>query len=253
VWIPDDEGTAALGIAASYAAGAACCCSLGAHLLTSRMTRGLFTGDPHATDAHTTVGTFTAHHAALDPAESPAVILSAELQSSLQGLEIAAAAHARDAATDHGVGGADLIVVDGPLRGREQLARTIGYIKSHRALYLSPEQNRVVATLEPGERSPVFLLGRRWHRYAWYLRLPCRPGAPWAGVVRVEAAATLTATEAIETATLSQTVLPRYASVEYKDQRAPQNLVPIAGLERELRRRLGDQRLVYRALQAAAS
>jgi hypothetical protein len=35
------------------------------------------------------------------------------------------------------------------------------------------------------------------------------------------------------------------------DPRAPQNLVPIAALERELRHRMGDQRLVYRALRAA--
>jgi hypothetical protein len=48
-------------------------------------------------------------------------------------------------------------------------------------------------------------------------------------------------------------VLPRYASAEYKDTRAPQNLYPIAGLERELRRRLGDQRLLYRALRVAAA
>ncbi len=53
-------------------------------------------------------------------------------------------------------------------------------------------------------------------------------------------------------ANLSQATLPRYASVEYKDSRAPQNLYPIAGLERDLRRRLGDTRLLYRALRAAA-
>jgi hypothetical protein len=48
-------------------------------------------------------------------------------------------------------------------------------------------------------------------------------------------------------------VLPRYASERYKEPRAPQNLYPIAGLERELRRRLGDQRLLYRALRVAAA
>jgi hypothetical protein len=69
----------------------------------------------------------------------------------------------------------------------------------------------------------------------------------------VECAASLTAKEAVELASLSQLLLPQYASVEYKDQRAPQNLVPIAGLERQLRRRLGDQKMVYRALQLAAA
>jgi hypothetical protein len=43
------------------------------------------------------------------------------------------------------------------------------------------------------------------------------------------------------------------AGVEYKDPRAPQNLVPIGGLEKLLRHRLGDTRLLYRALRAAAT
>ena len=47
--------------------------------------------------------------------------------------------------------------------------------------------------------------------------------------------------------------LVRFASTEYKDSRTPQNLYPIAGLERELRRRLGDSRLLYRALRVAAN
>ena len=39
--------------------------------------------------------------------------------------------------------------------------------------------------------------------------------------------------------------LPRFASVPQKEDRAPQNLHPIAGLERELRHRLGDPRLLF--------
>ena len=46
--------------------------------------------------------------------------------------------------------------------------------------------------------------------------------------------------------------LPRFASQEHKDPRAPQNLYPIAGLERALRRRLGDARLLYRSLREAS-
>ena len=48
------------------------------------------------------------------------------------------------------------------------------------------------------------------------------------------------------------TVLPRYGSSPHKDPRAPQNLFPIGGLERELRRRLGDPLLIQRALREAA-
>ena len=60
------------------------------------------------------------------------------------------------------------------------------------------------------------------------------------------------ASEVIGLAGLSQVCLGRFASAEYKDTRAPQNLYPIGGLERELRRRLGDPRLLYRALRLTA-
>jgi hypothetical protein len=99
----------------------------------------------------------------------------------------------------------------------------------------------------------VFRLGSSWERHTWYLRLPCRPGAPWAGIVRVECSADLPAADAIAQAARSQVTLPRFASTEYKDSRAPQNLYPIAGLERELRRRLGEPNLLYRALRRAAA
>ncbi|MGH3833049.1 MAG: hypothetical protein ACRDRS_21880 [Pseudonocardiaceae bacterium] len=71
--------------------------------------------------------------------------------------------------------------------------------------------------------------------------------------MRLECSATLNAADAIEMAWLSQATLGRYASVEYKDTRAPQNLYPIAGLERQLRRRLGDAMLLYRGLRRAGN
>lgn len=256
VWIPDDAGTnASMGVAASYAAGAVCCCPEGgAHMLVSEQRRGLFATDANTTGITTRAGEFRSHHVAVDEAESPAVTLSAALQRELLALELVTAAAARTEATGHCANpDTDLLVIDGPLRSRDHLPRAIGFIKTHRAIYLPPELNDVVGRLAASERTPVFLMGTSWDRYAWYLRLPCRPGSPWAGVVRVECAASLPAVEAVELASLSQRLLPRYASVEYKDQRAPQNLVPIAGLERQLRRRLGDQKMVYRALHLAAA
>jgi DNA helicase HerA-like ATPase len=58
--------------------------------------------------------------------------------------------------------------------------------------------------------------------------------------------------EVIGLANVSQALLGRFASVEYKDSRAPQNLVPIAGQENDLRHRLGASPLLHRALRAAA-
>jgi hypothetical protein len=146
----------------------------------------------------------------------------------------------------------DLLIVDGPLRGRQHLPRVLGYIKSHHATYLPPELNAIVRALAPGQRTPAFHMGTSWDRHSWYLRLPGPAGSPWAGVVRVECPADLPVAEVTRLAGLSQRCLGRFASAPYKDSRAPQNLYPIAGLERELRRRLGDPRLLYRALRQAA-
>ena len=76
---------------------------------------------------------------------------------------------------------------------------------------------------------------------------------PWSGVVRIECSADLPVAEVIRLAGLTALLLPPLASAPHKDSRAPQNLVPIGGLERELRHRLGDQQLLYRALRAAAA
>ncbi|MFF4849757.1 hypothetical protein [Streptomyces sp. NPDC001194] len=246
---------AAMALCASYAAGTVCCCpGHGAHLLTVESRRGLFTTAPNAVDVPTTAGTYRAHVTADDMEENLAVLLSSALQSRLHDLEVLVATNARTALDGHGVAvGSDLLVVDGPLRGRTHLPRALGFIKSHRTAYLPPDLHAMVAHLAPGERTPVFLMGTSWDRHAWYLRLPCTPGPPWAGVVRLECAANVPREEAVALADLSQRVLPRYAGCEYKDPRAPQNLVPVAGLERELRRRLGNSSLLTRALRTAAA
>ena len=101
--------------------------------------------------------------------------------------------------------------------------------------------------------SVMVTMGTSWRRSSWYLRLPGSSGAPWSGVVRLECSADLPVPEVIRLADLSAVLLPPLASSPHKDPRAPQNLVPIGGLERELRRRLGDQQLLYRSLRAAAN
>jgi hypothetical protein len=65
--------------------------------------------------------------------------------------------------------------------------------------------------------------------------------------------ADMTVADAARMAHLVSASLPRYASARHKDPRAPQNLYPIGGLERELRRRLGDRDLAMRALRVAAA
>jgi hypothetical protein len=95
-------------------------------------------------------------------------------------------------------------------------------------------------------------MGTSWRRNSWYLQLPGTPGVPWSGIVRLECSAELPPAGVTELADRTARLLPPLVSTPNKDPRAPQNLVPIGGLERELRHRLGDQQLLYRALREAA-
>jgi hypothetical protein len=258
IWIDDLSTTgppseASPALCASYAAGTMCCCAEGAHLLTAAPRRGLFTIAPHAVDVQTFAGTYQATHTTAHPDQGLAATLSAALQRRLAELEVESALAARAALPGHGItDDTDLLVIDGPLRGRQHLPRALGFVKSHRASYLPARLHAMVSTLTAGQRTPVFLMGTSWDRHAWYLRLPCPPSAPWAGIVRLECSADIATADAIALAGLSQAMLPRFASTEYKDSRAPQNLYPIGGLERELRRRLGDPAVLYRALRKAS-
>jgi hypothetical protein len=248
---PATDASAAL--CASYAAGVVCCCERQAHVILVEARRGLFTVAPHASDIVTWAGEYTASRTTPNPATPMSVTLSQALQRRLGEVEVMTAVAARAALSGHGVPpDSDLLIIDGPLRGRQHLPRALGYIKSHRATYLPPDLNALVGALRPGQRTPVFLMGTSWDRHTWYLRLPGGTGAPWAGVVRIECSADLKSGAAIGLAALSQRCLGRFASAAYKDSRAPQNLYPIAGLERELRRRLGDPRVLYRALRQSA-
>ena len=256
VWVdpsdPADSSGALPALCASYAAGVVCCCADGgAHLASGEIRRGFITTAPHAVDLLTNAGSYTATVVDAKPNRAPGQDLSLALQALLNKVEVEAAARARDELREDD----DLLVVDGPLRGRERLPRAVGYVKTHHTAYLEPAQNALVAALESDQRTPMFRLTSRagWSRYSWYLRLPCAPGAPWAGIVRLECSAQLDVAEAVALARRSQVTLARFASAGYKDSRAPQNLYPIAGLERQLRRRLGDAGVLYRALRAAAA
>jgi hypothetical protein len=147
---------------------------------------------------------------------------------------------------------AELSVLDGPLRGRERLPNAVGYVKSHHRSYLTGGLNEVVEQLRPGQRTPVFHLMSGWPRYSWYLRLPGTSSRGWAGVARLEAADALNEDAVVALADATAAALPPLGSAAHKDARAPQNLTPIAGLERRLKRMLGDARLLLRAVRQRA-
>jgi hypothetical protein len=243
VWVHATRGQPALGIAASLAAGIVAC-DEAARVVDVSVERGLFTAATEAAVISTRAATYPVRMAAGPGYDK----LSLALQQRLSALEAELAVAVRQTSAR----GDDLLVVDGPLRGRVHMDRTVGYIKTHHASYLPPQQAAVVGALRPGQRTPAFTMGTFWRRNSWYLQLPSGGGAPWAGVVRIECSADLPADRVTELADLTARVLSPLASAPHKDPRAPQNLVPIGGLERELRHRLGDQHILYRALRAAA-
>jgi len=242
VWIDAGDGTARHGICASYAAGAVRCDGV-AVCGPFIVRRGLFTTDGGAETIPTWAGDFTVRLAASASPEG----LALAVQERMAEAELDAA----EAACVEG--DVDLVVVDGPLRGRQHLTGAVGYIKTHHVTYLAPELNAVVGRLRPGERSPLFILGTDWSRLSWYFRLPATGASPWSGVVRGECSANLAPADAAALADRVTTALPRFASEAHKDGRAPQNLYPIGGLERDLRHRLGDPQVLYRALRLAAA
>jgi len=118
--------------------------------------------------------------------------------------------------------------------------------------YGSADQQGVLARLDPGERTPLFLLGGRQTRYSWYLRLDGARTHPLACIVRCETQAVGELVDVVARANDVTAALLRFASEPHKDARAPQNLYPIAGLENRLRHLLGDTRIAERALRAAS-
>jgi len=232
------------GIAASLAAGLVVCQD-GAHVADVVVERGLFTAAAgEVSDLVTRAGRYRAQAAEGTGLDR----LSLALQQRLSFTEVQLAVSFR---ASH-PGDDDLLIVDGPLRGRAHLDRTVGYIKTHHTAYLPAPQAAVVGALRPGQRTPAFTMGTSWRRNSWYLQLPGTDGVPWSGVVRLECSADLEPKDVVALADQTALLLPPFASTPHKDPRAPQNLVPIGGLERQLKHRLGDERLLYRALRSAA-
>lgn len=238
VWATNDAGVTCAGLAASYAAGVVCCDGA-ATLQAAEAVRAVFSPLPDADALTTSCGVYTP---VLADGEGPEQLVGA-LQQQMRALERTLAA---------GLGEADLVVVDGPL-SRPAVAGAVGYVKTHHQRYLTGELEAVVAALRPGQRTPLFRTVGREPRLAWYVRLPGGEGHAWAGVVRGETLGETPVSAAAALADLATVTWPRYASVAHKDPRAPQNLHPIAGLERALRRRLGDPAFLYRSLRAAAA
>lgn len=237
LWIDQPPDFPGFALAATYAAGVVRCNGT-AHIVETEVERGLFTSAP-ADDVATTVGTYEVKATKGTTAEE----LWLGIQQRMGDLE---------AAVTRRTGEADLLVVDGPLSHARDLPNAVGYIKTQKVQYLPMELRQVLTSLPAGYRTPLFLTTTSWSRFSWYLRLANHAG-PAGGLVRCEIDANCSAADAARVATRVSATLPRYASARHKDPRAPQNLYPIGGLERELRHRLGDKEMSMRALSRASA
>ena len=155
-----------------------------------------------------------------------------------------------------------LVVVDGQIypggQALEEPGRILGYTKTQPATYLGPEHQALLYALEPLERTPIFSIPGYARRrpldvFSWYVRLPLNPSTVFyngAALLRVE---TLSAEprDAIPLADFSVSLFGALASSPVRDPRAPQNLIPIGGLEQWLGRHMGQAEVVRRRIAQA--
>ncbi len=241
-WVSDADASVMPGIFASFAAGTVRCDAGCATIGEIVVGRGVYSPAPVLADVPTAHGTFTAHRAG----DATMDALTFAVHDDMARAEVEVAERARR-------GGDELILLDGPLRKRGHIPDAVGLIKSHHVRYLPPELDRVLLALHAGERTPLFRIeSPPYGKASWYVRLPGDAPSPYSSVLRCEATGALPTDVLVALADRVSGSLSRFASAPHKDPRAPQNLYPIGGLERTLRRRLGDAAIIYRALRQAA-
>lgn len=149
-----------------------------------------------------------------------------------------------------------VVVVDGPLyQGENPILRPmLGYAKTMWQRYLPAEKEAILMLLEDKCRTPVFKIHKSERRkldlYSWYLRLPINPSAPFhagAGLIRMETHAAADR-EAIDLADQMAYLFCHMASSPSRDPRAPQNLIPVGGLEAWLGRYMGQGEVIRRRI-----
>ncbi|MEY2430446.1 MAG: hypothetical protein QOC92_171 [Acidimicrobiaceae bacterium] len=239
-WVTGDDGVTRQGLCVSVAAGAVRCDGV-AEVLEIVVDRALVSpveGADHLVTRHGLWRHVPVADDDVDVLDRAIGRLRAQLEATLA---------QRVAVTG------DQIVVDGPLSQHRHLPGALGYVKTLQRGYGPADVLRVASELQPGERTPMLVIGEAVARWSWYVRLPGAIAHPLAGVVRCETSGDVSLESAAALADCSARSLPRFASAAHKDARAPQNLYPIAGLERALRARLGDQGLLLRALRSAAA
>jgi len=132
----------------------------------------------------------------------------------------------------------------------------VGYVKKHKRLYIPTERTWILRELGLGQRTPLVLIhsqptmegsgAKSFDKLTWYVRISEHEGI--SGIARLEVPVGIGIKRAKELANLTAWLLPKFASTEFTESRAPHNLLPIKYLENALRRRLGSQTLIRRII-----
>jgi hypothetical protein len=146
-----------------------------------------------------------------------------------------------------------LVIADGRIdRPEASENQLVGVAKTLHQLYVKGEQRSLIARLGAGQRTPMFQITDSWGaRYSWFMRLPYTRVIhhSYAGIVRLEVPVAGTTAPPLAVADMLTHNLPRFASKPEHDPRAPQNLLPVGALERQLRHELGDARYIRRLIE----
>lgn len=144
------------------------------------------------------------------------------------------------------------VVLDGPLnRIRSLHGLVAGYVKSHHRRILPDAAHAAIPALAVGERTRMYTAGS--DRYTCYVRIgnPGPGASPLSGVARLEFPASSGLAKVTSRASLLASVLPTYAGVAHRDERAPVNLTPVKNLEQRLAKTLGRVAYATRAARDA--
>ncbi|WP_457599902.1 DNA double-strand break repair nuclease NurA [Hydrogenivirga sp.] len=152
----------------------------------------------------------------------------------------------------------DLMITDGTVHHGAKVKGLpfVGYIKKHRKRYVPNEKTYIFRELKLGERTPIVRVhsqptmegegAKSFDKFTWYVRISEHEGI--SGIARLEVSAGVSLSRAKELADMTAWIIPKFASAEFSDRRAPHNLTPIKHLENALRRRLGSQAIIRRVL-----
>ena len=248
--LEDDQEQIAFGAMGTYAVGVVDCCpkqSRQATVFETHIQRLCALSGGHHMDDFVIVsrgkesGHLEYQVVVCNQREADAVVM--ELQSEMLKQE----SHVASRLAQHNQ---SLIICDGQRPHLNHDSNVIGYLKTIHDTRLSREHLGVVRQLEQGQRSPIYQIKIKDFAYfEWFLRL--RDPRPWfyslAGMVRIQAYGEHI-NDLTELANWTCINLPKFASKQHQDPRAPQQLLPIRALEQELKRQMGNPQIIRRRI-----